>query len=154
MQRREILRSSCAFGRVGSPPGRTKLVWATTQGGSSEGSRICYLTFVLLTQLYRHGGGWTEHYVSSELPPVGGTLGGLIGWYFAGLFVLQKWTQFQYVSKCMTKDGGIFACSLLHTPAFGVLPPEIHHHICHKVSEPASSHCFYFQEKRSQPLSF
>lgn len=41
MQRRAIL-SSCAFGGVGSPPSRTKLVWAATQGGSSEGSIICF----------------------------------------------------------------------------------------------------------------
>lgn len=48
---------------------------------------------------------------------------GWIDWMvFAGLFCFTK-TDAVLVYKYMTQDGGIFACSLLRTPAFGVLPP-------------------------------
>lgn len=88
-----ILSSNCAFGRVGNPPGKTKLMWATTQCGITEGSSI-YITQLLLCSAVQ---AWWRRAVSvlscHQL---------VVHWtdwmVFAGCFVLQNWTQIQYLS--------------------------------------------------------
>lgn len=61
-----------------------------------------------------------ESCVCSELPSFGGTLDSLDG--VCWMFCFTK-LDTDLVFKCMTKDGGIFARSVLLTQEFGVLPP-------------------------------
>lgn len=90
------------------PQARLRWPGQLPKGGNTEGSSISLnVAFAWLSQLYRHGRGQTKHYVCSEFPTTGGVIDRFIGWYFAMLFVLQKWTVL--VCECMTKNGGTFA---------------------------------------------
>lgn len=117
MQRRVILRSSCAFGRVGSPPSRTKLVWVTTQGKSTEESSI-YVTSLVFCSASCTGtveDGQRAMSVLSCHQLVVRWMDWLDGVCWTFCFTKMDAVL---VYKYMTKDGGIFACSLLHLECF------------------------------------
>lgn len=89
------------------PQARLRWPGQLPKGGNTEGSSISLMWLLLGSPSCTGMVEDTKHYVCSEFPTIGSVIDRFIGWYFAMLFVLQKWAVL--VCECMTKNGVTFA---------------------------------------------
>lgn len=146
-ERKVILRSSCAFGKVGSPLGKTKTVWATTQCGSTEGSSICIteLLFSLSSCIGTVEDGRRPMSVLSCHQLVVHQIDRLVGicwtFYFTNMDAVRAVSAWQ--------DGGIFAYTSIWNTSSTVTPAHLSQSV--RANMKLWS---YSWEKATQPLLF